>query len=176
MTAQAATAMQETKKPSPTKPTESETALDRFQQVYDSIARRAFEIFDSNGRWLGHDLADWFQAESEILHPVHLEISETNEALNVRAEVPGFTSKELDINVEPRRLTITGKHETKEESKKGKTIYSERCANEILRAIDLPAEVESSKVTATLKDGVLNIELPKAAQAKTVRVEAKAAT
>ena len=175
MTAQAATTMQETKKSSPTKPTEFENVLDRFQQNYDSIARRAFEIFDRNGRWLGHDLADWFQAESEILHPVHLEILESEEALNVRAEVPGFTAKEIDISVEPRRMTITGKHETKEESKKGKTIYSERSSNEILRAIDLPAEVESSKVTATLKDGVLNIELPKAAHAKTVRVEAKAA-
>ncbi|MGH9680478.1 MAG: Hsp20 family protein [Candidatus Acidiferrales bacterium] len=175
MTAQAATAMQETKKSAPIKPVETENAFDRIQQAYDSIALRAFEIFDTNGRWFGNDLADWFQAESEILHPIHLEISETDAALNVRAEVPGFTTKELDINVEPRRLTITGKHEEKEETKKGKAIYSERCSNEILRAIDLPAEVDSSKVSATLKDGVLNIELPKAAHAKTVRVEAKAA-
>jgi len=68
---------------------------------------------------------------------------------------------------------ITGKHEAKEESKKGKTIYSERCAKEIMRVVHLPAEVDSSKVNATLKDGVLNIELPKVAPAKTVRVEPK---
>lgn len=175
MTAQAATAMQPVKTSVPVKQTESENVFDRIQQSYDSIAHRAFEIFDRNGRWLGHELADWFQAESELLHPVHLEIAESDDALTVRAEVPGFSTKELDINVEPRRLTIAGKHESKEESKKGKTIYSERCAQQILRSFDLPAEVDSSKVTATLKDGVLNIELPKAAHAKTVHVEPKAA-
>jgi HSP20 family protein len=175
MSPQAATAMQPAKTSVPVKQTEAENVSDRIQQVYDSIARRAFEIFDANGRWFGSELEDWFLAESEILHPVHLELAESDDSLSVRAEVPGFSTKEVEINVEPRRLTITGKHEAKEEGKKGKTIYSERCAKEILRSIDLPAEVDSSKVSATLKDGILSIELPKAAHAKTVRVEPKAA-
>ena len=176
MTAQAATAMQESKAPVPIKHSDEKNAFDRMQQAYDSIAKRAFEIFDNNGRWLGHELTDWLQAETELLHPVHLEIAETDDALTVRAEVPGFTTKELDINVEPRRLTIAGKHEAREEKKKGKTIYSEHCAQEILRSIDLPADVDGAKATATLKDGVLKLELPKAAHAKTVRVEAKSAS
>ena len=175
MSAQTATAMQPAKTSLPVKQTEIENVFNRVQQVYDSIARRAFEIFDNNGKWFGHDLDDWLKAESELLHPVHLEIAETEDNLTVRAEVPGFNTKELQINVEPRRLTISGKHEAEEESKKGKTIYSERCAREIMRVVALPADVDSSKVTATLKDGVLNIELPKAAHAKTVRVEPKAA-
>ncbi|MGH9432194.1 MAG: DUF2934 domain-containing protein, partial [Terriglobia bacterium] len=89
--------------------------FERFQRLYDSIARRAFEIFESNGRSFGNDLQDWFQAESELLHPVHIEMTESDEGFNVRAEVPGFSPKELEISVEPRRLTITGKRETKEE-------------------------------------------------------------
>ena len=93
----------------------------------------------------------------------------------VRAEVPGFSTKELEISIEPRRLTILGKHEAQKESKKAKTIYSERCAKKILRVVDLPAEVDSLKVSAVLKDGVLSIELPKAAHAKPVRIEPKAA-
>lgn len=175
MTAQTATAMQPAKTSIPVKQTETENVLDRIQETYNAIARKAFEIFDSNGRWFGHDLENWFRAESELLHPVHLEITETDDNLAVRAEVPGFSTKELTINVEPRRLTISGKHEAEEESKKGKTIYSERCAKEILRVVDLPAEVDSSKVSAILKDGVLNLEMPKAAHARTVRVEPKAA-
>jgi HSP20 family protein len=120
-------------------------------------------------------MEDWFRAESELLHPVHLEIAESDDHLSIRAEAPGFSTKEIELNVEPRRLTIAGKHEAREENKKGKTIYSELCANEILRVIDLPAEVDSSKVSAILKDGVLKIELPKAPHAKAVRVEPKAA-
>jgi len=175
MTAQAATAIQESKTPATIRTIPTDNLFDRFQEIYDLIGRRAYELFDSNGKWFGHELDDWLRAESEILHPVHLEISETDENLTVRAEVPGFTSRELDISVEPRRVIIAGKHESKEESKKGKTVYSERCAREILRSVDLPAEVDGSKVTASVKDGVLTLDMPKAAHAKTVHVEAKAA-
>lgn len=176
MSPQAATAMQPAKTTTVAKQTETENTFDRLQQTYDSIAKRAFEIFDNNGRWFGHDLSDWLEAESELLHPVHLEIAETDEALTVRAEVPGFTAKDLDIQVEGNRLTIAGKHESKEESKKGKTVYSERCAKEILRSVYLPSAVDGSKVNATLKDGVLSIELPKAPHAKSVRIEPKTAS
>jgi len=89
--------------------------------------------------------------------------------------VPGFTAKEIEIQLEPRKLTIAGNHEAQEDSKKGKTIYSERCAREILRVVHLPAEVDSAKVSAILKDGVLTIELPKAPHAKSVRISPKTA-
>jgi HSP20 family protein len=167
-------ATQPAKVPVSVKQPATSDALDRIQQTYDSIARKAFEIFENNGRWFGHDLEDWFRAESELLHPLHLEMTESDDDLTVRAEVPGFSTKELEINVEPRRLTLVGKHEGQEERKKAKTIYSERCAKEILRVVYLPADVDGSKASATLKDGILSIELPKAAHAKTVRVEAKA--
>ena len=175
MTAQTATAMQSAKTSAVAKQPETHRVADRFQQVFDSIEKRAFEIFNNNGKWVGRDLSDWLQAESEILHPLHLEIAETEDAMNVRAEVPGFTAKELEITVEGNRLTISGKHESKEESKKGKTIYSERCASEIFRSVNLPADVDASKAIATLKDGVLNLELHKAPRAKSMRIEAKAA-
>ena len=94
----------------------------------------------------------------------------------MRAEVPGFTTNDLEVSVEPECLTITGKRETKEErEKEGKVVYSERCADEILRVIDLPAAVDPTKVTATLKDGVLDLEMPKAAPAKKIKVEPKTA-
>jgi len=175
MSPQAATAMQPAKAPVAVKQSVTGDVFDRIQQTYGEIARRAFEIFENNGRWLGNDLEDWFRAESELLHPVHLEMAESDDSIIVRAEVPGFNTKELKINVEPRKLTITGKHQAQEERKKPKTIYSERCAKEILRVIDLPAEVDSSKVSAILKDGILKMELPKAAHAKAVRIEPKSA-
>jgi HSP20 family molecular chaperone IbpA len=175
MSPQAATAMQPDKASVAVKQSATGDVSDRIQQTYDAIARRAFEIFDANGRWLGNEWEHWFRAESELLHPIHLEVAESDDDLTVRAEVPGFSTKELEINVEPRKLTILGKHEAQEESKKGKTIYSEPCANEILRVVDLPTEVDSSKVSATLKDGILNIQLPKAAHAKAVRSEPKSA-
>ena len=174
MPPQSVTATQPAKISVLTKRSEPREVLSRMDRIHNLIERRAFELFDHGGRFLGRDLADWFQAEAELLHPVHLEIDESEEALTVRAEVPGFAAKELDIHVEPRRLTVAGKHEHKnEESKNGKTIYSELCAEEILRSVHLSSAVEPSKVNATLKDGILTIELPKVTSAKSVRVEAK---
>jgi HSP20 family protein len=149
--------------------------LDRMQQTYDSIARRAFELFENNGRWFGNEVDDWLRAESELLHPMHLEIKESEDELLIRAEVPGFSTKELEINVEANKLTIFGKHEAQEDRKKARTIYCERCASEILRSVYLPVEVDASKGSANLKDGILTIELPKSARAKTVRIEPKSA-
>jgi len=59
--------------------------------------------------------------------------------------------------------------------KRGKTVHAERCCDEILRIVDLPAEVETDKVNATLKNGVLEFTLPKVAKAHMVRIHPKAA-
>ena len=171
MSPHSATAMQHVKEAVPVKQTPG--IFDRIEELHNSIARRAFEIFEGKGRWPGRELDDWLRAESELIHPMHLEITESDNHLNVRAEVPGFNAKELEINIEPRRLTITGKHEAKDETKKGKTLYSELRASEILRVVDLPAEVDTSDVSATLKDGIMSIKMTKTAAPKSVRVELK---
>ncbi len=145
----------------------------RMQETYDSVARRAFEIFEGRGRTPGQDLEDWLRAEFELLHPVHLEIADSNAALTVRAELPGFAAKDLEVSVEPRRLTITGKREAKDEGKSEKTFYTERRADRIFRVVDLPGDVDPDRTTANLKDGILELVMPKAAAPKKVHVEAK---
>jgi HSP20 family molecular chaperone IbpA len=156
---QAAAAMQPTKRSVPIRQPASGD-IERIQQTYEAIARRAFEIFENNGRLIGNELENWFRAESELLHPV--ELTETDDALGVRAEVPGFEAQELEISVEPRRLALWGNHEAREEAKKGKTIYSESRAQQILCWAKLPSDVDASKTSATLEDGILSIKLPKA--------------
>ena len=154
---------------------EPQTLSERINRLHDTIARRAFELFEGRGGFFGRDLEHWFEAESELLHPVHVSIAETDDALEVKAELPGFSPKELQISLESGRLIISGKKESSEEHKKGKVVYSERCSNEILRVVDLPAAVDATKATATLKNGVLSLGLPKTAKAKAAKVEVKAA-
>jgi HSP20 family protein len=148
--------------------------LERFDEVYDSIARRAFELFKGNGQSAGHELDDWLRAESELLHPVRLEIAESDGDLTVRAEVPGFVAKDLEIKVEPHRLSIAGRREFKE-GKNSRKLHSEWCADQILRVVDLPMDVDTTKVDAVLKDGVLTVELPKAPHVRATRIEPRPA-
>ncbi len=143
--------------------------------IFDDIQRRAYQIFETNGHQHGRELNDWLQAERELLHPVRIDVVENDQALEVKAEVPGFSAKELEISVEPQRLTITGKHETSKEEKKGNTIYSETRASDVLRVIALPVQVEAAKASATLKNGVLTLNLPKLTQSQKVNVRVKAA-
>jgi HSP20 family protein len=143
---------------------------DGIRQMLDDLARRAFSIFESNGRRLGNELADWLHAETEMFHPAHIQLKESGEGFTVRAEVPGFTAKDLEINVEGRQLTISGKREKHEERQDNKTVYSERCSDQILRTVELPADVNADATKATLKDGILELELPKAAPAKKVAI------
>lgn len=149
--------------------------FDQVNEMYNAIARRAFEIFDGRGRQTGYDFDDWMRAESELFHPAHLKISETDDKFEVCAEVPGFRAEELQVSLEPQRLTIVGRRKGEGSSQKGQTIYRDTCCNEVFRAVDLPAEVDASKATATLKDGLLDLTLPKAAPARKIPIEQKVA-
>jgi HSP20 family protein len=159
----------------PIKPSKYASLFDQMEGTFNALTRRAYEIFESNGRAFGRDLENWFQAERELLHPVPMNITESDESFEVKAEVPGFNEKEIEIGVQPGRLTITGKRETKKEEKKGKTVCEESCSDQILRIVGLPSEIETDKVTATLKNGVLELTLPKVAKAQTLHIHPKAA-
>jgi HSP20 family protein len=150
---------------------EPQTLFDRMSRIHDEIARRAFDLFQQDGL-TGRDLQNWFDAEEQLVHPLHINISETDSALTVQAEVPGFEPKDIEISLEPTRLTISGKREANQERQdKGKVIYEELCCSEMLRVIDLPAEVDPEKTKATLKNGVLELEMPKTQRALGKRVE-----
>ncbi len=159
----------------PIRPVREVSLFDQIEDTFKALSRRAYEIFESDGRAFGRELEHWLRAERELLHPIPVNVTELEDSFEVQAEVPGFTEKELEINVEPRRLTITGKRETRKEEKKGKTLHAESCCDRILRRVDLPTEVETEKVTAILKNGMLGFKLPKAAKAHAIRIHPKAA-
>ncbi len=154
---------------------ENDAFFQRLGEVYDAIARRAYDLFEIRGRQDGHDWEDWFQAEFEALNPMPVEIRDADNELIVHADLPGFTDKDIEVRVEPQRLIISGKREEVHDERKQKTLYSERRSNEVLRTLDLPEPIDPDKVKATLHDGTLEIALPKAQPAKKVPVSTKAA-
>ena len=153
---------------------EPQTLFERLNQMHNEIARRAFEMFEQDGGITGRDLENWFEAEEQLLHPVHVNISDSENAIHVKAEVPGFEPKDIQISLEPTRLTISGKREeNKEQQDKGKLVYQELCSSEMLRVIDLPAEIDPDQTKATLKNGVLELDMPKTSKSLSKRVEVK---
>jgi HSP20 family protein len=131
------------------------------QAMYGSIARRAYEIYERSGRAPGHESDHWFQAESELFQPLVSQQSESEEAILIRAEVPGFLAKEIEVGVEPDRVLIAGKHQTSSKRKSGKAHIAEQASQEIFRFFELPIGANPASAAASLKDGVLTITIPK---------------
>jgi HSP20 family protein len=154
---------------------EFDKMFERMQKAYEAIAQRAYKLFEGRGCVPGFDLDDWFKAESELFRFVPVDIKENNNQLILKAEVPGFSEKELEVAVEPGRVVITGKSEAGEERKEGRTLYSERRTGEIFRAICLPVEVDPGKAVATLKNGALELTLPKVEKKEVTKIAVKAA-
>ncbi len=159
-----------------TKELPASSLLKKMQDIHDAIARRAYDLFASRGFSHGHDLEDWFLAESEFLQPVPLDISETEKELKIVAALPGFTERDLEVRVEPRRLFISGQREERsKDKKKAEEVYSQRRYDEVFRAVDLAAEIDPDKVKSTFTNGKLEISMPKKEAGKNLIVEEKAA-
>jgi HSP20 family protein len=163
------------------KPSGLETAIQvseaplvsRIKDIYERISHRAHELFQTRGQEHGHDLEDWLHAESELLRPVPIEISEEGNQLTVTASIPGFKAKEIEVSAEPNRLTICGNSEESNEERSEKTFYSEYRSNQVCRLVDLPRQVDNANAKATLKDGVLTVTLPTVVEGKASTVDIK---
>ena len=101
------------------------------------------------------------------------DVSETDKELIVKGEVPGMDKKDININLSDGLLTITGekKHEKKEEGENYHCV--ERHYGKFSRTMRLPSAVNTEKVDAMYKDGVLTITLPKTETVKPKKVEIK---
>ena len=146
------------------------------REINDLIARRAYELFESGGSLHGHDRENWLRAESEILVHAPVDIRETETAVTIRMDVPGFSENDLEVRIAPLRLCITAQRPEASEQQEGKTVYSERRSRRIFRVLDLPSQIDPDLTEATLSGGILEITLLKAAEiGKKVPVLAKAA-
>ncbi len=152
-----------------------EPFIEPAQEINDLIARRAYELFESSGFTHDHAHEDWLRAESEILLQAPVDVTETETGFTIRADVPGFDEKDLEVRVAPRSLCITGKRQEASDQKEGKTVYSERRPKHIFRVLDLPCEIDPDTVNTTVSDGLLEIKLLKVGLSKKVPL-ARAAT
>jgi HSP20 family protein len=103
--------------------------------------------------------------------------TEDDKAFHVSIELPGMDEDDVDITLSGRLLTIRGEKK-EDEKEEGKDFYRrERNYGAFRRTLDLPGEVDETKIEASFKKGVLRIELPKTkeAQEKIKHIAVKAA-
>jgi HSP20 family protein len=136
--------------------------------VLNSLKREMDRIFD---RVWDTDLdtpsmGDWLPA---------LDLSETDESVMVRMEVPGIEPKDIHVNLSGRTLTIRGDKKHDAEWQDERLYRTERSWGSFARSIQLPSPVDEGKVNATFKNGLLIVTLNKAVEAKGTNIPVRAA-
>lgn len=104
-----------------------------------------------------------------------VDVFQTDDRFTVVAELPGLTGGDVDITVEDGVLTLKGERKFYNEVSEESFHRVERRFGAFVRRIALPQHSDTSRVEASMKDGILRIEVPKAEQAKPKRIEVKAA-
>jgi HSP20 family protein len=103
-----------------------------------------------------------------------VDVAESDGDITVRAELPGLEAKDIDLNISGDVLSIRGEKKGKEEIKEDDYYSRESYYGSFQRSIRLPAEVQSDKVDASFKNGVLDIKLPKSETTQSKKIEIKA--
>jgi len=98
---------------------------------------------------------------------------EKQNAVVVKASIPGFSKDEIEVSVENGVLAIRGEHQEEQETKDEHYFRKERRYGAVHRRVALPGLVQDDKAQADLKDGVLTVTVPLAEETKPKRVDVK---
>ena len=101
------------------------------------------------------------------------EVKETKDAFVFKADLPGVKEKDLDVQLTGNRLTLTGKREEEQEEKTDTYFVYERSYGSFTRSFTLPEGVDAEHIRAEMKDGVLNLVLPKRPESMPKKIEVK---
>ena len=108
----------------------------------------------------------WERPFAELPAFPSVDVIDRDDEVMVRAEVPGYKKEDIEISVSNSTLTIKGETKTEEKEEKGDYYRCEISRGAFSRMIPLPAEVDDAKAKASMKDGVLELTLPKLEKSK----------
>ncbi len=140
---------------------ESAQPIDVFQhdmnRLFDEFFGRSFGL-----------APEWFGESAGSFNP-SVDIVETDKDIQVSAELPGMTEKDIEVTLSGDVLTISGEKKEEREEKDKNYHRIERSYGAFHRSVTLPAEVNGDKVAASFNKGVLTITLPKVETGKTAK-------
>ncbi len=137
------------------------TGMANLKQEMDRMLERVFE-----GKW------DEFPAVGDWAPS--MDISETKDSLVAKVEAPGMDQKDIQISLQENLLTIKGEKKQEKEEKDERYHRVERSYGSFTRSVRLPVGVDGSRVTATFKNGLLTVMMPKTPAAKGTTIPIKA--
>jgi HSP20 family protein len=99
-----------------------------------------------------------------------MNLLETDDEYKLEVEAPGIKKDEIDILFEDNILTISGEKKTEKKEENSRYHINEICFGKFSRSFELPSHIDSNKINAKWKDGLLNITIPKSEKAKPKKI------
>jgi HSP20 family protein len=134
------------------------------------LRREMDQVF---GDFFGRTPSD--MAATEAIWSPLVDIHETKEGFQLMAELPGVKQEDIQVSVEGETLTLKGERKREAEVNEDQYHRVERSYGRFERSIVLPSVVDPSRVKATYRDGVLEIQLPKKEEAKPKEIKVEVA-
>jgi len=146
----------------------------RRTPVLDEFARMREEMNRMVGRYIGESGGQFDAGLPRIegwIPPI--DVSETDEEIVIRGEMPGIAARDLEITITGTTLSISGKKEEKEEMEQEDFYRSERRFGAFRRVLDLPEAADTERVTADSDNGLITIRVAKKPGQRAKRIEVK---
>ena len=131
-----------------------------LQDIQEEMNRMIEDTFDRFG------LTNEETEKGEITWRPAVELNEQNGNYQVKAELPGVKKENIDVEVGEDVITIKAETKKEEEEKKENIYRNEIRYGKFKRTLELPSNVDNSKVSAEFKDGILTVTLPKTEEEK----------
>ena len=133
-----------------------------FGGEFSSLANRLNQAFDFERESFGN----WYP-------PV--DIYEDDDEVVLKAELPGMKKEDIDVRVENNILTLHGQRKREKEDKENGYFRSERAYGTFSRSFTLQTTVDVKKISASYKDGILTVQLPRLEETKPKQIDVKVA-
>ncbi len=149
-----------------TTPRRELSLLDDMDRLFDGFLRRGWMNPFRNplSAWTG------FEEALEVRAP-RIDLIDKEAEILVRAELPGIKREDVSLELVGDRLTIRGEQQREEKTEEGDVLRAEISRSSFSRTVALPEGVDADHVVAELKEGVLEVHLPKVEKTERKRIE-----
>jgi HSP20 family protein len=142
------------------------TPYEEAERWFEAAFKRPFSLF-------GHRLSPRLRAmEMDEVNP-SMDIFEEDGNVVVKAELPGMKKENIEVTVTDHTMRISGEKKREEKVEKKNYYWEERSYGSFARSFQLPSEVQTDKVEAKFKDGILEVRIPKTEEAKSKEKKVK---